>query len=103
MPSGGLRALRERHLGVAVLAAHTNTFVVRVGPELDACLPETGGLIAAAVADETAGISRAVMPLVAWLAESPRFPALWIAAVEDTLAEARLQAEATASTRSRRR
>jgi len=93
-----LRALRERHLGPEVLAAHTNAFAARVGPEWDARLPETGGLIAAAVADEAAGIARAVTSLVPWLSEPSRFPAHWIAAVEETLTEARLQAEASTRT-----
>lgn len=95
-----LRGLRERHLGPDGLAAHTAAFAARVGPEWDARLPETGGLIAAAVADEAAGVARAVASLVAWLCEPPRFPTRWISAVEATLTEARLQVET--STRARR-
>lgn len=89
-----LRTLRETYLGVGTLVAHTNSFAARVGPEWNARLPETGGLIAAAVADEAAGIARAVTSLVSWLTEPSRFQAPWIAAVEETLKEARMQVQA---------
>jgi hypothetical protein len=48
-----------------------------------------GALIAAAVADERAGVPRAVASLMAWLADPARFPAPWLAAVEHTLGRAR--------------
>ena len=48
-----------------------------------------GALIAAAVADERAGVPRAVASLMAWLADPARFPAPWLAAVERTLRRAR--------------
>lgn len=86
-----LRTLRERHLRAEALAAHTHAFAARVGTEWDAHLPETGGLIAAAVADEAAGVARAVVSLIPWLTEPSRFPPRWIAAVEATLIEARQQ------------
>jgi hypothetical protein len=48
-----------------------------------------GALIGAAVADEKAGVPRAVDSLIEWLADPARFPAGWLAAVEQTLRRAR--------------
>ena len=48
-----------------------------------------GALIAAAVADERAGVPQAVASLLDWLADPARFPAVWLAAVEQTLRRAR--------------
>ncbi|NJN17222.1 MAG: hypothetical protein HC822_13565 [Oscillochloris sp.] len=48
-------------------------------------------MIASAVADEQAGITGAVNKLVIWLVDPARFPAIWIKAVEATLAHARRQ------------
>lgn len=93
-----LRAQRERYLVSELLVAHTNAFAARVGSELNSCLPETGGLIAAAVADEAAGIALAVTSLVPWLTDPARFQARWIAAVEETLTEARLHVQTSTRT-----
>jgi hypothetical protein len=51
-----------------------------------------GALIGAAVADEQAGLPRAVESLVEWLADPVRFPGPWLAAVEQTLGDARQKA-----------
>jgi hypothetical protein len=48
-----------------------------------------GALIGAAVADEQAGVAGAVDSLIEWLADRARFPAGWVAAVEQTLRRAR--------------
>ena len=48
-----------------------------------------GVLIAAAVADERAGVPRAVTSLMEWLADPTRFPPGWVAAVHETLGRAR--------------
>jgi hypothetical protein len=48
-----------------------------------------GALIGAAVADEQAGVPRAVDGLLEWLTDAARFPAPWLAAVEKTLGHAR--------------
>jgi hypothetical protein len=48
-----------------------------------------GALIAAAVADERAGVPQAVDSLMEWLADPARFPAPWLGAVEQTLRRAR--------------
>jgi hypothetical protein len=52
----------------------------------------TGALIGAAVADEQAGVPRAVESLLDWLADPSHFSASWIEAVEQTLEEARRMA-----------
>jgi hypothetical protein len=52
-------------------------------------LPRTGALIAAAVADERDGISRAVPSLAAWLADQTRFSERWVEAALRTIEEAR--------------
>ena len=49
----------------------------------------SGELLAAAVADECAGIPEAVDSLALWMCESSRFPSAWCLAVEQTLARAR--------------
>lgn len=83
--------------------------------ERDACIPErtlvaleaefrdllggaaeddlrVGALIGAAVADEQAGVPRAVESLVEWLTNPARFPPRWLIAVEQTLVRARQSA-----------
>ena len=84
----------------------------RLGTEREACMPErtligletafrnlleaadeddlrAGALIGAAVADEHAAIPRGVDSLLEWLADPARFPARWLAAVEQTVEWAR--------------
>lgn len=68
-------------------------FDERVGAELARALPHVGELIAAAVADERAGIAQAVASLTAWLTDRARFPPRWIDAVHATVADARANAE----------
>lgn len=79
---------RRAHVGDDVLRDLTLTFDSRVAPEWSERLPETGALLAAAVADDRAGVENAVASLVSWLADPARFPDVWIAAVETTLREA---------------
>jgi len=87
-----LREQRQARVEEAVLVALSTAFARQVGDEWDARLPETGALLAAAVADERAGVARAVPSLAGWLSDPSRFPARWIAAVEATLDEARERA-----------
>ena len=86
--ANSLRAEREAAMPERVLAGLESAFRGRLeGPtEYDL---RAGLLIGAAVADEQAGIPRAVDSLMEWLADPARFPASWLAAVEATLAEAR--------------
>ncbi|HEY0138939.1 MAG TPA: hypothetical protein VGB85_32860 [Nannocystis sp.] len=84
-----LRALREEHIPAALFTGLTTSFAEQVGPEWDSRLPETGGLLAAAVADEKAGIALAVPSLAIWMTDASRFPPRWISAVEATIERAR--------------
>ncbi len=87
-----LREQRQQHIDEAVFAALSTAFVQQVGDEWDARLPETGALLVAAVADEKAGIARAVSSIAGWMTAPSRFPPRWIDAVRSTLARAREQA-----------
>jgi heme oxygenase len=84
-----LGSARHRYLDDAAMERHRAAFDERVGPDWAARLPRTGGLLAAAVADESAGIAQAVTSLEGWLTDPARFPAHWIEAVRSTLGEAR--------------
>jgi hypothetical protein len=57
-----------------------------------------GALLAAAVADEQAGLSEAVTSLLDWLADPERFPGRWRLAVDQTLRLARDKATGPAPT-----
>lgn len=52
-------------------------------------LPGFGDILVASVADEAAGIGRAVSSMLAWAADPALFPERWIAAVRHTVVEAR--------------
>ena len=82
-------AARRAHLPDAALAALSHDFDARVGPDWSGRLPGMGSILAAAVADEVAGIARAVTSLEGWLTDSARFPPHWCAAVRATLDHAR--------------
>lgn len=89
---GAAQMLREQRLAFmdeAVFAAQSTAFAQQVGDEWDAKLPETGALLVAAVADERAGITRAVPSLVGWMTEPSRFPPRWIDAVRGTIERVR--------------
>jgi hypothetical protein len=70
-----------------------------IGPwgRSEARFPHTGTLLGYAVADELEGSEFAVESLRQWMTDATRFPAGWIAAVESTLAKARVQARRTAA------
>ncbi len=87
-----LRRQRQAHVDEAVLVALSTAFARQVGDEWDQRLPETGALLAAAVADERAGIAQAVPSLAGWMTDPSRFPTRWIAAVQATLDQARERA-----------
>ncbi len=84
-----LRAQRQAQIDEAVLVALSTAFAQQVGAEWNARLPETGALLVAAVADEKAGITRAVPSLADWMTDPSRFPSRWIDAVHSTLERAR--------------
>lgn len=85
-------ALRARRQPVASderLRLLDAAFTLRVGPALAKRHRRMGAMIAAAAADERDGLTRAVPSLLEWVADPERFPAGWLAAVEETLAAAR--------------
>ena len=84
-----LRESRRRHLADDQLDTLADEFDHAVGPEWSARFPQTGALLVSAVADELEGSDGAVESLRPWLTDAARFPAEWIAAVEQTLAQAR--------------
>lgn len=64
-------------------------FYAQVGAGWQAWMPNCGGLLAAAVADERAGVAHAVAAIAGWMTDPARFPEAWIAAVHDLIAQAR--------------
>jgi hypothetical protein len=52
-------------------------------------LPRMGRILVAAVVDESLGIGNAVAAVTGWAADPSRFPPVWIAALERTVAAAR--------------
>lgn len=84
-----LRVQREHYLSDQELTAHSAAFDQQVGQEWSTRLPRTGGLLAAAVADEQAGIMQAVTSIEGWMTDASRFPSHWIAAVHRTIQRAR--------------
>jgi hypothetical protein len=87
-----LKAQRQALLGDNISAQLAASFDALVGPELAAELPQTGWLIAAAVADERAGISNARASLAGWLTDPARFSAPWVRAVRQTMQTAQKHA-----------
>ena len=86
--ANSLRAEREAAMPARTLGALETGFRDLVeGAGEDAL--RAGALIGAAVADEQAGVPRAVDSLMEWLADPARFPAGWLVAVQQTLRRAR--------------
>ncbi|HST61097.1 MAG TPA: hypothetical protein VLK84_20500 [Longimicrobium sp.] len=84
-----LRALRREQVTEREFARLSAAFDERVGPEWAARLPGMGSILVSAVADEAAGIARAVESIAGWAEDPSLFPEPWIAAVRRTLADAR--------------
>ena len=84
-----LREMREAHFPPAVFEALASAFHARVGETWTRRLRGMGGILVAAVADERSGIDLAVPTLTEWVCDPERFPPEWIAAVQDTLGQAR--------------
>lgn len=87
-----LREMRRAHISDDVFQTLAATFDRQVGDEWSARLPLTGGLLAAAVADEKVGIAQAVTSIEGWMTDAARFPQTWITAVHTTIRTARNQA-----------
>jgi hypothetical protein len=84
-----LRDRRRQQIPETAGQALAAEFDARVGPDWSRRLSEMGSLLVAAVADEGLGIVKAVPSLQAWAVDRTRFPAPWIAAVNDTVQSAR--------------
>jgi hypothetical protein len=84
-----LRALRREQVTEREFAALSAAFDERVGPEWTARLPGMGSILVSAVADEAAGIGRAVESVAGWAGDPSLFPEPWIAAVRRTVTDAR--------------
>lgn len=80
---------RRHHLNDDAFARLYAEFDVRVGDDWCERMRGTGGILASAVADEAAGIPRAVESLEGWMTDPDRFPSHWIEAVRATLDDAR--------------
>ena len=87
-----LREQRTAVLSNDVWRSLEATFDAAVGTGWAQRLPGSGGLLAAAVSDEVAGVKNAEASLAGWMLDPARFPTSWITAVRQTLAEARRQA-----------
>jgi hypothetical protein len=84
-----LRDQQRRHLAEADARALAAAFDAQADAAWVERLPNMGRILAAAVADEAAGIANAVDSVEAWAADPGRFPPAWISAVHATLANAR--------------
>lgn len=86
--AANLRATRVAHVGEALGAELTAALSALVKPALVQTLPEAGRLLAAALADERAGITGALPSLLGWLADPERFPPEWVDAVRQVVQRA---------------
>ena len=86
-----LRASRDRHLSDAQVRDIVREFDHSADPQWCARIPNAGILLAAAVADETEGAGNAVNSIRDWMIDANRFPASWIDAVNQCIAQARAQ------------
>lgn len=84
-----LRSVRREHVAEHDFAALAAGFDTRADAEWTRRLPGMGSIVVGAVADEAAGIGRAVGSVAAWATDPSIFPEGWLAAFRDTVAEAR--------------
>jgi hypothetical protein len=87
-----LRRVRVNHVAETSAARIAAGFDAAVGEEWASERVGVGELLVAAVADEHAGVEHAVSSLMEWLTDPERFSATWIAAVKETVSEARTHA-----------
>ena len=83
-----LQKSRNRYIGEDQFKALTDAFDRAVGPEWSKRFEHAGALLVSAVADERAGSLGTVENIETWMTDSARFPAGWITAVQETLAQA---------------
>jgi heme oxygenase len=86
---------RRQYLRDDQVDSLAKAFEQAVGLEWNARLPRTGDLLACAVTDDLEGIGNALASIQEWMTDAERFPNAWIAAVQNTLADAWAQAQST--------
>ena len=84
--------MRDAQLTPGHRATLVRAFERAVGPQRSAVCPDAAELLLAALADELGGLADASQEIYRWMTDRARFPAAWIAALEETLAAAREQA-----------
>lgn len=84
-----LASERQTSITNEALIMLDDAFYDRVGPEWRTWMPNCGGLLASAVADENAGVAHSLSAIERWMTDPARFPATWIAAVHDIIRLAR--------------
>jgi hypothetical protein len=87
-----LRHLRLQQIDEPTFQALAAEFDAAVGPDWSARMGGIGYLLVAAVADERAGINRAVTSLESVLSDPQQFPQPWIDAVHKAIGKARSHA-----------
>lgn len=88
-----LRGQRQSRIPEPEFQSLAAAFESRAGQSFK--LPGMGEILVSAVADEAAGVERAVSSLEPWACDPARFPEPWIEAVRSTIEEARAQAGRT--------
>ncbi len=88
-----LAQTRRAVIGDGVLLALEDEFAARLDAKWRTPLQGVGGMLAAAVADEQAGVKYAVSSLAEWLLEEGRFPRSVREATRETLARAHAEAQ----------
>lgn len=83
---------RRKHVSDELMQMCGVAFDEHVGQEWSQKLPETGQLLAAAVADEKQGIGQAVSSVETWMTDETRFPKHWADEVRATIQFARARA-----------
>lgn len=84
-----LKNERLKHIPETVFNDLAKQFQISTDGELQGRFKGTGALIVAAACDQESGVADAVNSLLPWLTDAERFSPQWIAAVSDTLEQAR--------------
>lgn len=90
-----LQASRRNYISDNLFQTLTEEFESMVGPSWSKRLNGAGAILVSAIADEKAGINKAVTSLEEWMTDSSRFPEKWIEAVQLIFHKARSQSADT--------
>jgi hypothetical protein len=85
----GLQSTLDARLPAEAAESLSARFDETADAAWSARLPHMGRILAAAVADESVGLSNAVDAVVSWAGDAQRFPRSWVEAVHATVAAAR--------------